>query len=196
MTNGQKNAGFDPVFESVEMMRRAWAGMQVPSALQPTMDVNEIDRRIADLRVIEQWLQLNQTMLHTTIQTLEIQRHTLAAFQSFSAPASAPQPGGAGPAGTAPPGALWGQSIEPANAAAQAAVWWDLLQQPLRQMMAGQVNPTDQSAPPPTAAGARPASAPAPNQNGAGRATGNAAPPPKHPDDPAKDSPRGRSSGD
>ena len=115
MTNGQKNAGFDPVFESVEMMRRAWAGMQVPSALQPTMDVNEIDRRIADLRVIEQWLQLNQTMLHTTIQTLEIQRHTLAAFQSFSAPASAPQPGGAGPAGHLQRGAPAGFRLDRAR---------------------------------------------------------------------------------
>jgi hypothetical protein len=153
------------MFDAVEMMRKTWSGMNVPSALQPTMDIGEIDRRIADLRVVEQWLQLNQTMLQTTIQTLEIQRNTVAAFQAFTKagamvvnppapnpPASPPFNPPANPLTNQPtsppisppispsanpspnlgpaPGTPPGSSI----AAAQAALWWDFLQQPFRQM--------------------------------------------------------------
>ena len=141
--------GLSSMFDAVEMMRKTWSGMNVPSSLQPTMDIGEIDRRIADLRVVEQWLQLNQTMLQTTIQTLEIQRNTVAAFQAFTkagamvvnppapnppasppfsppiSPSANPSPN-LGPAPGMPPGS----SI----AAAQAALWWDFLQQPFRQM--------------------------------------------------------------
>jgi hypothetical protein len=149
------------MFDAVEMMRKTWSGMNVPSSLQPTMDIGEIDRRIADLRVVEQWLQLNQTMLQTTIQTLEIQRNTVAAFQAFtkagamvasahapsaavSQPVSAANTPSVSPAVNQPAGPAEspnsntgpradnpsGSSI----AAAQAALWWDFLQQPFRQM--------------------------------------------------------------
>jgi len=144
--------GLSSMFDAVEMMRKTWSGMSVPSSLQPTMDIGEIDRRIADLRVVEQWLQLNQTMLQTTIQTLEIQRNTVAAFQAFSKAgamvASAPVPS---PAVSHPPPPTTPPANPSANpnpgtastadnptgssiAAAQAALWWDFLQQPFRQM--------------------------------------------------------------
>jgi hypothetical protein len=58
-------------------------GGSVPSMFMPTMDVAELDKRIADLRSVEQWLNLNATMLRTTLQTLEVQRNTLAALQAF-----------------------------------------------------------------------------------------------------------------
>ncbi len=32
---------------------------QLPSMVAPTLDVNELDKRIADLRAVEQWLELN-----------------------------------------------------------------------------------------------------------------------------------------
>ena len=32
---------------------------QLPSMIAPTFDVNELDKRIADLRAVEQWLELN-----------------------------------------------------------------------------------------------------------------------------------------
>jgi hypothetical protein len=134
------------MFDAVEMMRKTWSGMNVPSSLQPTMDLAEIDRRIADLRVVEQWLQLNQSMLQTTIQTLEIQRNTLAAFQAFSqagAMATKPTaPACASVGGTAPDPKTGTADARPSAspagaasiAAAQAALWWDFLQQPFRQM--------------------------------------------------------------
>jgi hypothetical protein len=55
----------------------------LPSMIAPTLDVEEIDRRIADLRAVEQWLNLNVSMLHTTIQSLEVQRNTIATLRSF-----------------------------------------------------------------------------------------------------------------
>jgi hypothetical protein len=145
------------MFDAVEMMRKTWSGMNVPSSLQPTMDIAEIERRIADLRVVEQWLQLNQTMLQTTIQTLEIQRNTVAAFQAFTkagamvasahAPSAAVNPPVSPPIGpsvnsSVNPSAGPSPGIGPAAdspsgssiAAAQAALWWDFLQQPFRQM--------------------------------------------------------------
>jgi hypothetical protein len=137
------------MFDAVEMMRKTWSGMNVPSSLQPTMDIGEIERRIADLRVVEQWLQLNQTMLQTTIQALEIQRNSVAAFQAFTKAgamvASTPSPSAAVNPPVSPsvsPSAGPSPAIGPAAdspssssiAAAQAALWWDFLQQPFRQM--------------------------------------------------------------
>jgi len=161
--------GLSSMFDALEMMRKTWSGMNVPSSLQPTMDIGEIDRRIADLRVVEQWLQLNQTMLQTTIQTLEIQRNTVAAFQAFTKAgamvANPPVPNPpASPPASPPFNPLTNQPIRPsANpspnlgpaagippgssiAAAQAALWWDFLQQPFRQMtQAAQPAPTTKS---------------------------------------------------
>jgi pimeloyl-ACP methyl ester carboxylesterase len=50
------------------------------------------DARIADLKAVEQWLNVNQSMLHNTIQGLEIQRGTLAAIRAFSEQAGMPSP--------------------------------------------------------------------------------------------------------
>ena len=37
----------------------------------------------ADLRAVEQWLNLNLSMLRTTVQSLEVQRNTIATLKSF-----------------------------------------------------------------------------------------------------------------
>lgn len=70
----------------------------LPSMIAPTLDVEELDKRIADLRAVEQWLNLNLSMLRTTVQSLEVQRNTIATLKSFggamlsSAAASPPAP--------------------------------------------------------------------------------------------------------
>lgn len=89
--------------DGMEMMRRMWgmAGLPqmpttagitqfaqglpqaLPSMITPTLDVGELDKRIADLRAVEQWLNLNASMLRATIQTLEVQRNTIATIRSF-----------------------------------------------------------------------------------------------------------------
>lgn len=88
--------------EGMELMRRMWsmtglpqlpaAGIApfaqamppaLPSIITPTLDIGELDKRIADLRAVEQWLELNVTMLRATIQTLEVQRNTIATIKTF-----------------------------------------------------------------------------------------------------------------
>jgi hypothetical protein len=69
----------------------------LPSMIAPTLDVGELDKRIADLRAVEQWLNLNLSMLRTTVQSLEVQRNTIATLKSFggavlSAGAAQPAP--------------------------------------------------------------------------------------------------------
>lgn len=51
----------------------------------PPMDLEELDKRIHDLRAVESWLQLNASLLRTAIQGLEVQRATLVALQTFGA---------------------------------------------------------------------------------------------------------------
>jgi hypothetical protein len=102
--------------DSMDLMRKMWgmAGLpgipnpanlasmamrlpqQLPSMVAPTFDVNELDKRIADLRAVEQWLELNGSMLRTAIQTLEVQRATIATLKGISGAMLAPltKPGG------------------------------------------------------------------------------------------------------
>jgi hypothetical protein len=85
----------------------------LPSMIAPTLDVDELDKRIADLRAVEQWLNLNLGMLRTTVQSLEVQRNTIATLKSLGGamlpaqahPASAPMPNWPYPAGQPAPGA-------------------------------------------------------------------------------------------
>lgn len=55
----------------------------LPQSSLPTTDPEEIERRIADLKTVEQWLSLNLNILKTTIQGLEIQKGTLVAVQAW-----------------------------------------------------------------------------------------------------------------
>ena len=82
--------GQNPLLASMEMMRQAWQGMAgsgalAQSSLATPMSLEDLDRRIADLRTIENWLRLNLTMLSGTIQGLEVQRATIATLKSFVA---------------------------------------------------------------------------------------------------------------
>ncbi|MEG1969359.1 MAG: hypothetical protein RR101_04465 [Burkholderiaceae bacterium] len=56
----------------------------LPNMVAPTLDVGELEKRIADLKAVEQWLQLNVGMLRTTIQSLEVQRATIATLKGIS----------------------------------------------------------------------------------------------------------------
>ena len=66
----------------MESMQKAW-GFAAAQPVAPTLDIDEIDRRLADLNTVSQWLALNQKLLQSTIQALQVQRATLAAIQSF-----------------------------------------------------------------------------------------------------------------
>lgn len=67
-----------------EAIKTLWGsmGFAMPGMVAPTIDTGELDKRIADLKAVEGWLQMNLGMLQTTIQGLEMQRSTLAAMQA------------------------------------------------------------------------------------------------------------------
>lgn len=66
-----------------EMFRRLWGplGVPVPGMAMPTLDPQEIDKRIQDLKSVEIWLSMNLNVLRTAIQGLEMQKATLTAMQ-------------------------------------------------------------------------------------------------------------------
>ena len=66
-----------------EMFRRLWGplGVPVPGMAMPTLDPQEIDKRIQDLKSVEVWLSMNLNMLRAGIQGLEMQKAGLSAMQ-------------------------------------------------------------------------------------------------------------------
>jgi hypothetical protein len=79
--------------DPMEFIKSLWGntGMPLPGLVTPTMDTNELDKRITDLKAVEGWLKTNLGMLQMTIQGLEVQRATLSAFQAISQSASSPE---------------------------------------------------------------------------------------------------------
>lgn len=69
--------------DPLELMRKMWGSMGVPlpGMVTPTLDVGELDQRIADLKAVEGWLRMNLNMLQLSIQGLEMQRTTLQSMQ-------------------------------------------------------------------------------------------------------------------
>ena len=135
---GQSSDGSDnPLLASMEMMRQAWTGLVSQGGLAqaipmtPSMNVEELERRIAELRSVESWLRMNLSMLDSTIQAMEVQRATINTLKSFAGKMSAMDP-------TAPGGASPLEAAAPFNAAAQSAsqAWWNLLQQQFNNIAA------------------------------------------------------------
>jgi hypothetical protein len=73
-----------PPQDPFELFRRLWGplGVPVPGMAMPTLDPREIDKRIAELRSIEGWLNMNLNMVRFSIQGLELQRATLNAMRA------------------------------------------------------------------------------------------------------------------
>ena len=55
----------------------------------PGMDLEELEKRIKDLKSVENWLNLNLNILKSTIQGLEVQHATMMALKSFGDAVSA-----------------------------------------------------------------------------------------------------------
>lgn len=124
----------EQVHDPLNFMRNMWGnmGFSLPGMVAPTFDVDELDKRIKDMKAVEGWLRMNLSMLQMTIQGLEMQRSTVGAVQAMSqmaqdaaksmTPEAAPE---------APPAA------DPAAnpALSEAAMWpWQMMQQMREQM--------------------------------------------------------------
>ncbi|MEF9442501.1 alginate biosynthesis protein AlgP [Burkholderia sp. 1B3(2022)] len=163
-------AGFQPA----DMMDRMWDMMRMspfggmapfPGAthglppslssmsdmMSPLTNVEELDKRITDLRAVEQWLKLNLGMLQSAIQALEVQRATLATLRAFGAfaqssmsaaeeaavaAAQAAKPASAGEAAPAADAADAADAAEddPAQQPFDPSGWWNLLQTQFNQL--------------------------------------------------------------
>jgi hypothetical protein len=77
-----------PQDNNMDFMRQMWSnmGFGLPGMVTPTLDVDEIAKRIADLRAVEGWLKMNLSMLQMTIQGLEVQGAALSAVRAMSQP--------------------------------------------------------------------------------------------------------------
>jgi hypothetical protein len=94
--------------QSLEMMKTMWgqgAGGQTPGQFPfttdaskaaggfgsafPGLDTDELEKRIKDLKSVENWLNLNLNILKSTIQGLEVQYSTMMALKSFGDAVSA-----------------------------------------------------------------------------------------------------------
>lgn len=129
--------------DPLEFVRGMWSsmGFSLPGMITPTLDVDEMDKRIADLKAVENWLKMNLNMLQMTTQGLEMQRAAIAAVQAMSQQAREP---GAKVQGEAQ-----------ANPFASAAAMW-----PWSAMTATPAPGAQAGAASPAAAAANPASGP------------------------------------
>jgi hypothetical protein len=73
----------NPPQDPFEMFRRLWGplGVPLPGMAMPTLDPKEIEKRIADLKSVEAWLNMNLNMIKLSIQGLEMQKAALEAMQ-------------------------------------------------------------------------------------------------------------------
>ena len=63
------------------------AGAALPNMGQwiaPTLNPQELEKRIDELRTVQFWLEQNARMLGATIQALEVQRMTLSTLQTMN----------------------------------------------------------------------------------------------------------------
>ena len=72
--------------DPMEFLKSLWGntGMPLPGLVTPTLDTNELEKRITDLKAVEGWLKSNLSMLQMTIQGLEMQRATLSALRTLA----------------------------------------------------------------------------------------------------------------
>ncbi|MBB5390337.1 MULTISPECIES: PhaM family polyhydroxyalkanoate granule multifunctional regulatory protein [unclassified Herbaspirillum] len=85
MLNQEKMPGAGSVADTIEFMKQIWGGMGAPSMAAPSLSVDDINKKIADLKTVASWLELNLNMLKATIQTMEVQSATLSTLQAMSA---------------------------------------------------------------------------------------------------------------
>lgn len=151
--------GTEVMTDTLDFIKNLWGsmsvpGMNIPGITAPTLSVDELDKKINDLKAVEVWLNLNTSMLRGSIQALEIQRGTIATLKSmgasFAAAVQQPnasekslfesvpfasaffqQPAAATPEKSAP--AAVEEPAAPGEAAPNPAAWWNLMQDQFQQ---------------------------------------------------------------
>ena len=72
----------------MEFFQNLLKGSGMPSSvaswMAPTMDADELERKITELKAVLQWLEANARLTQATIQGLEVQRMTLSALKTMN----------------------------------------------------------------------------------------------------------------
>jgi hypothetical protein len=65
-------------------MQKMWNPMSfpVPGMITPTVNVEEIERKILELKAVESWLTVNTGFVQMTIKTLEMQKSALETLRA------------------------------------------------------------------------------------------------------------------
>jgi hypothetical protein len=164
MTAATEFSKLVPGFDFLQgLMKNAGAGLpSMGQWIAPTLDPEELDKRIQELRTVQFWLEQNARMLGVTIQALEVQRMTLSTLQTMNlplaeigeslrmkTPAAPPAPAPAPPVAAAPepapaPRAPRRKASADAAPAAGAGVvdpmlWWGALTKQFSELAANAV---------------------------------------------------------
>jgi hypothetical protein len=88
MTDATAFTKLIPGFDFLQnMMKSAGGAAATPTMGQwiaPTLDPEELDKRINELKTVKFWLEQNSRMLDATIQALEVQRMTLSTLKTMN----------------------------------------------------------------------------------------------------------------
>lgn len=145
--NNPNFPGVNVMSDSVDFIKKMWGGMGIPGMpgmVVPTLSVEEIDKKVADLKAVEGWLSLNLNMLRGTIQGLEVQSATLSALKSIVAISM--------PAADAKAASNFGGTSAAENATGGAAAWAAMASQFPFSFMPDKAKGPEETTPQPAAA--------------------------------------------
>ena len=88
MTDPTDLARMVPGFDFLQdLLKNAGAGLpNIGQWVAPTLNPEELEKRIQELKTVHFWLEQNARLLSTTIQALEVQRMTLSTLQTMNLP--------------------------------------------------------------------------------------------------------------
>lgn len=73
-----------------EFMQKMWNPMSfpLPGMITPTVNIEEIDKKIGELKSVETWLTMNTGFVQMTIKTLQMQKAALESLRAAGETAS------------------------------------------------------------------------------------------------------------
>ena len=134
-----------PGFDFLQNLMQG-AGQAAPAMGQwiaPTLNPEELEKRIGELKTVQFWLEQNARMIGVTVQALEVQRMTLSTLQTMNLPmadlrkaltlptAAPSAPGAPAPAATAAAAAA-PSAAKPAGV--DPVLWWGALTQQFSEL--------------------------------------------------------------
>jgi hypothetical protein len=74
--------------ELFDFFQKMWnpTSFPIPGMFTPTMSVEEVEKKIAELKSVENWLKMNLSFLQMTIKTLEMQKSALQSLHDSAKP--------------------------------------------------------------------------------------------------------------